>query len=227
MNMVMQLKKVYMVEDEAGILSLIRYACRSEYEFKGFQDGKSFLEILASDPPDLVLLDLMVPLVDGFEILHHMKQKASLSSIPVIVVSANDMEITRIQCLENGADDFVPKPFSVMELMARIRAVLRRFSQPETEYRFADIQVDVGHHRVRKNGSDVCLTGKEFKLLRFFMEHQGMVLSRETLLEQVWGFDYAGETRTVDVHIKELRQKLGLDKEQLKTLYGIGYRLGQ
>lgn len=222
-----EMKKVYMVEDESGILDLIRYACKERYDFQGFLDGQSYMDILEKSPPDLVLLDLMVPEVDGFKILEYMKQHKEYAHIPVIIVSANDLEINRIRCLENGADDFVPKPFSVMELMSRMKAVLRRFEKQQEDYYFLNIHVDVTHHCVYKDDQDIVLTGKEFKLLCYFMKNPGIVLSRDVLLEQVWGFDYAGETRTVDVHVKELRQKLGLDKEQLKTLYGIGYRLGR
>lgn len=221
------MKKIFMAEDEFGIRELIKFACKGQYEFYGYEDGTSFLAALEEQLPDVVLLDLFIPKPDGFEILNIMKATPKYQHIPILIISALDMEYNRIHCLEEGADDFIAKPFSVIELMSRIKAVLRRTSSVAYSYRFESIQLDILHHRVYLDQDEVELTNKEFKLLCYFMENQGRVLSREQLLEKIWGFDYVGETRTVDVHIKTLREKLKLDKHKLKTLYGVGYRFGQ
>ncbi|MDO4542226.1 MAG: winged helix-turn-helix domain-containing protein, partial [Bacillota bacterium] len=193
----------------------------------GFEDAPGFYNALQEQPPDLILLDIMLPGEDGISILKRMKKFGETRHIPVIMLTAKGGEYDKIQGLDLGADDYVTKPFSVMELISRIKAVLRRSVPPaDRELQAGNIRLDPRRHRVFVEDEEVILTNREFQLLQFLMENQGIVLGRDVLLERVWGYDYQGETRTIDVHIRTLRQKLGSQGELIETVRSVGYRLG-
>lgn len=194
---------------------------------RGFADGRSVLDALQTELPDLIVLDIMMPEIDGIAVLKAMRSNPRTASIPVIMATAKGTEIDTIQGLDAGADDYLVKPFGMMEMVSRIKAVLRR-CQPKVATKVltvGQITLDDKAHQVAVDGKAVSLTPKEFAVLELFLRNVGIVLSRDRLLSEVWGIDYLGESRTVDMHIKTLRQKLGIAGKQIKTVIGIGYRM--
>ncbi len=219
---------IYCVEDDSSIRELMLYALRaSGFEAEGFSDGTGLFAALPRKQPRLILLDVMLPGMDGIEILKALRGNPATAQIPVIMASAKGTEYDKVVGLDAGADDYLAKPFGMMEMVSRIRAVLRRSSAATQEkaLRFGQIQMDPLFHTVYAAEQRVELTVKEFSLLQLFLEHPGRVFSRDQLLEKIWSTDYAGETRTVDVHIATLRTKLGQCGEYIRTVRGVGYRL--
>lgn len=219
---------IYCVEDDAGIRELMLYTLRaSGFEARGFGDGAALFEALAEEKPRLILLDLMLPGMGGMEILRRLRGEPSTAAVPVIIATAKGTEYDKVLGLDSGADDYLAKPFGMMEMVSRIRAVLRRTAPPsaETELTVGSLSMNLSEHSVRVAGKQVDLTLKEFELLRLFLEKPGRVFTRDQLLERVWGTDYFGETRTVDVHIGTLRTKLGSCGGYIRTVRGVGYRM--
>ncbi len=218
---------IYCVEDDTNIRDLVVYALKSGgFEAQGFADGDSFMRGLALGKPSLILLDIMLPGEDGISILARLKKQKDTKDIPVILLTAKGTEYDKVQGLDLGADDYITKPFGVMELLSRIRAVLRRAApEPSSQLRVGKLIMDIEGHRVLCDGLEIALTLKEFELLRYLMENPGMVLTRDRLLEAIWGYDFAGETRTVDVHVSSLRTKLGAYGDMIETIRGVGYRI--
>ncbi len=221
---------IYYVEDDESIRDLLLYALRqSGFDAVGFSDGTAFCEAIdAGRMPELILLDIMLPGEDGISILRRLKQDSRTSSIPVIMLTAKGSEYDKVLGLDVGADDYVTKPFGVMELIARIKATLRRAGKLNSRRRFScgGIVLDDESHTVTANGTPVTLTFKEYELLRYLLENEGIAFDRPQLLNGVWGVDYFGGTRTVDVHIQTLRQKLGPCGDCIETIRGFGYRIG-
>lgn len=220
---------IFCVEDDDNIRELVIYTLETTgLEARGFADGTAFMEDLAFDTPELVLLDIMLPGEDGLEILKKLKSSSKTKDIPVIMVTAKGSEYDKVVGLDSGADDYVTKPFGMMELISRIKAVLRRSGkqQDKTKLSVGGISLDTKKHEVKVDGENVVLTLKEFELLEKLMRNQGIVLTRDQLLTEIWGYDFDGETRTVDVHIRTLRQKLGEQGSLVKTVRGVGYRIG-
>ena len=220
---------IYVVEDDPGIRELECYALKQAgFEARGFEEGEAFLEAVRVQLPKLVLLDVMLPGEDGNRLLARLRQDPRTRRLPVIMVTARGEEMDKVQGLDGGADDYIVKPFGVMELLSRVRAVIRRAGDeqsPQTELAVGDLRMDVARHRVFANGRDVTLTHMEFELLRYLLINRGIALTRERLLDAVWGVDYPGDTRTVDVHMRTLRVKLGQASRCLQTVRGVGYRL--
>ena len=222
---------IYCVEDERNIRELIVYTLEtSGFEARGFSDGAQFFKGMEEKKPDLILLDIMLPGEDGMEILKKLKRNSDTDHIPVIMVTAKGAEYDKVLGLDTGADDYIAKPFGMMEFVARVKAVLRRSNkdirQSGREYMAGKLKVQVDQHRVMVDDNPVTLTLKEFEVLRYLLENRGIVLTRNQLLEHIWGYDFDGETRTVDVHIRTLRQKLGEAGEMIETVRGVGYRIG-
>jgi two-component system alkaline phosphatase synthesis response regulator PhoP len=218
--------KVLMVDDEQDILDLVRYHLEREgYAVVACRDGKSALELVNRDSPDLVILDLLMPGVDGFEVCRRLRRD---STIPIIMLTAKADEMDKVIGFELGADDYVTKPFSPRELVARVRAILRRGvpTSDEKVLTFGDLTMDFPRHQVTLQGRRISLTAKEMELLKALVEAKGRVLTRDFLLERVWGYDRAAEieSRTVDVHIRRLREKLGREARRIVTIKGVGYR---
>ncbi len=221
---------IYCVEDEANIRDLVLYALHaSGFEAEGFDSAAPFYARLQQAKPDLVLLDVMMPVEDGLTVLRKLRADTATAMLPVIMLTAKSTEYDRVSGLDSGADDYLAKPFSVLELVSRIKAVLRRaqMAQPATTtvLTVGTIVLDTERHTVQAEQAAVSLTFKEFALLRFLMENKGLVFSRDRLMEAVWGFDYEGESRTVDMHIKTLRQKLGNAGSYIGTVRGVGYKI--
>ncbi|MBR6800800.1 MAG: response regulator transcription factor [Eubacteriaceae bacterium] len=218
---------IWCVEDDSDIREIEMYALNSAgLETRGFEDGISFMEALKKETPDLVILDIMLPGMDGIEILRKMKESVLYSRIPVILATAKGQEYDRIHGLDLGADDYIVKPFSVMEMVLRVKAVLRR-SQPQQVSRLlkaGGLIVNLDEHTVVADTIRVQLTYKEFELLRMFLSHPGMVFTREQLFSQVWDTDYMGDSRTLDSHIRTLRQKIGEYGKMIETVRNVGYR---
>lgn len=221
---------IYCVEDERNIRELIVYTLESSgYAAKGFESGSDLFGGLDGQLPDLILLDIMLPGEDGMKVLSRLKSSEVTKSIPVIMVTAKGAEYDKVLGLDCGADDYITKPFGMMEFIARVRAVLRRSGKEDKNQAVlecGDLQIFVQQHQVLAGGNKITLTLKEFELLKYLMENRGIVLSRDRLLGHVWGYDFDGETRTVDVHIRTLRQKLGACGELIETVRGVGYRIG-
>lgn len=219
---------IWCVEDDAAIRDIEVYTLQSTgFEAKGFEDGNTFWEALQKECPDLVILDVMLPGMDGVELLRKIRASANLRDLPVIMATAKGAEYDKIQSLDLGADDYVVKPFSVMELVSRVKAVLRRY-QPQKndkELKMGGIIVHLDERTVSVDGERVLLTYKEFELLRLFMTHPGIAFTRDQLLSEIWDMAYAGETRTVDMHIRTLRQKLGAFGALIETVRNVGYRM--
>ncbi len=219
---------IYSVEDDAAIRELIVYALRQAgFEAEGFEEGGAFRAALEKKTPELVLLDLMLPGEDGLSLLRFLRSEQATRQIPVILLTARGTEMDKVVGLDSGADDYVVKPFGVMELLSRVKAVLRRSSPPETAAPLTagEITLDPSRRQVTVSGTAVTLTRKEFDLLETLMRNRGLVLTREKLLDTVWGIDFLGDTRTVDVHMGTLRQKLGEAASLLQTVRGVGYRM--
>ena len=217
---------IWCVEDDASIRDIEVYALKSTgLAAEGFADGAAFWQALQRTQPELVVLDVMLPEIDGIELLRRMKADAALREIPVIMATAKGAEYDKIQGLDLGADDYLAKPFGVMELVSRVKAVLRRCRpQPAAVLRCGGLVVDEQEHTVTADGARVVLTYKEYQLLRLFLSHPGTAFTRDQLMEQVWGMDFYGESRTVDMHIRTLRQKLGVYGEHIETVRSVGYR---
>lgn len=218
---------IYCVEDDESIQSLELYTLRSAgFEAEGFVDGDCFLAALRCGKPELVILDVMLPGKSGVELLRELKASGDTGDIPVIMATAKGAEYDKIQSLDLGADDYLVKPFGMMEMVSRVRAVLRR-CQPKHDRNVltaGGLTVDLKKYTVTADGERLVLTFKEFELLRLFLTHPGAAFTREQLLSTVWGVGYTGETRTVDMHIKTLRQKLGVYSGMIETVRGVGYR---
>lgn len=213
--------KILVVEDEVAIRDLIKI----NLEIVGYdvfiaEDGIVAKEFLKNQVVDLILLDVMIPGIDGFSLIEEIKKY----NIPVIFVTAKESVLDRVKGLRLGADDYIIKPFETIELLARIEAVLRRYNKEERNLKFKNIEVDVKKRTVKVNGNEVYLTAKEYDLLVLFLQNKNMAMSREQILDKVWGFDYVGETRTVDIHVQRIREKLDL-KDNIKTVFKVGYRL--
>ncbi len=219
---------IYLVEDDGGIRELMCYALSaSGFEARGFERGESMWQALEKETPRLIMLDIMLPGEDGISILKKLRSRTDTAAIPVIMASAKGTEYDRVIGLDLGADDYLSKPFGMMEMVSRVKAVLRRSGSAMQEKMLScgDIAISPEEHTVMVKGEKVQLTLKEFELLHLFMERPGHVFTRDKLLMKVWGADYVGESRTVDVHIGTLRAKLGESGSSIETVRGVGYRL--
>ncbi len=224
---------IFIVEDDNDIREMESYALESNgYEVSAFESGRAFHQAIAQTTPDLVLLDIMLPDEDGLSILRALRADGRTASVPIIMVTAKTTETDKVRGLDMGADDYLAKPFGIMELVSRVKALLRRsaITLPEVKgatYTYQEIALNDDKHRVEVDGEMIELTYKEFELLKQLLMQQGSVLTREQLMETVWGFQFAGETRTVDMHIKTLRHKLGDAGRLIETVRNVGYRLGE
>ena len=219
---------IWCVDDDNTIREIEVYTLtQTGFKARGFADGVSMLEALKTEIPELIILDIMMPEVDGLEILKKLRSESAYKDIPVIMATAKGTEMDKIQGLDTGADDYLVKPFGVMEMVSRIKAVLRRCEPDEKEevLSIGEITLSDKEHLVTVNGEKVVLTFKEFEILKLFMSNPGIVFSRDKLLSEVWGIDYLGESRTVDMHIKTLRQKLGDAGALIETVIGVGYKM--
>lgn len=219
---------IWCVDDDNTIREIEVYTLESMgFTACGFADGVSMLEALKNEKPDLIILDIMMPEIDGLQILSKLRSEAAYKDIPVIMATAKGTEMDKIGGLNSGADDYLVKPFGVMEMVARVKAVLRRTAKQETtnDITVGNITLKEAEHKVVADGESVELTYKEFEILKLFMHNPNMVFSRDKLMNEIWGMDYIGETRTVDMHIKTLRHKLRNAGGQIKTVIGVGYRL--
>lgn len=223
-------EKILVVDDEDNILELLRFNLEnSGYKVLTAQNGIDALKIAKAETPDLILLDLMLPGMDGYDVCKEIRRDNNISNTPIIMITAKGEELDKILGLELGADDYITKPFSVRELKARLKAVLRRttIQQIDKAYRFGNVAVDFDKHEIMKNDEKVELTLKEFELLEILIKNKGRVMTRDFLLDKIWGYEYIGESRTVDVHIRHLRQKVEEDDKNpqyIETIRGIGYR---
>ncbi|MGN0439490.1 response regulator transcription factor [Oscillospiraceae bacterium HCP3S3_D12] len=222
---------IYLVEDDDSIRELVLYTLHTTgFEAEGFQNAADFWQALEKELPQLVLLDIMLPDEDGLHILKRLRAGAETADLPVMMLTAKSSEYDRVVGLDSGADDYMPKPFGMMELVSRVRALLRRAAKPAAEdklFTAGSLAVDVKRRAVTVDGEPVILTYKEFELLCYLLENRGVVLSRDQILTKIWDYNYSGETRTVDVHIRTLRQKLGDAGALIETVRGVGYRLAQ
>ncbi len=219
---------IFCVEDDESIREMEVYTLRQTgFEAEGFADGTAFFAALADRLPELVLLDVMLPGQDGIAILKTLRANPRTREIPVVMATARGAEYDKVTALDGGADDYLAKPFGMMEMASRVRAVLRRTAPKagQSALRMGPIEMDLERHAVTVEGNRVELTYKEFEMLRLFLAHPGMAFTRDMLLGEVWGIDYGGETRTVDVHIRMLRQKLGAGGMLIETVRGVGYRM--
>ena len=222
---------VFVVEDDRSIRELVLYSLRnSALDCVGFESGEDFFAELKNNKPDLIILDIMLPKEDGLSILKKIKAMRTVAEIPVILFSAKDTEYDIVSGLDSGADDYIKKPFGVMELIARVKRLIERTKKSanaETKLSFEGIEVDIPKHLVNIAGREVSLSLKEFDLLCFLIRNKNIVHSREKLLSQVWGYDYLMETRTIDAHVMSLRQKLGDEGKFVQTIRGVGYKIGE
>ena len=219
---------VYIVEDDTDIREMETYALKSAgLSVDAFYDSETFFEALAKRLPDLVLLDIMLPGEDGLSVLKKLREGHATQAIPILMVSAKTSEADRVKGLDSGADDYLIKPFGIMELVSRCKALLRRANRLVPVLAYETVEMDDERHRVTVEGSDVELTFKEYALLKFLLENCGTTVTRERLMEAVWGFAFTGETRTVDMHIKTLRKKLGKAGALILTVRNVGYQLGR
>lgn len=219
---------IWCVDDDNTIREIEVYTLeQTGFAARGFADGVSMLEALKDEIPELIILDIMMPEPDGIEVLKRLRSESSYKDIPVIMATAKGTEMDKIGGLNSGADDYLVKPFGVMEMVARVKAVLRRTTKvvPTDDITVGAITLKEKEHKVIIEGKKIELTFKEFEMLKLFMENSGLVFSRDKLMSEIWGVDYICETRTVDMHIKTLRQKLGNAGGQIKTVIGVGYRL--
>ena len=220
---------ILVVDDESNIIELAQmYLEQAGYQVESAADGATALDIIARRPPAVLVLDLMLPEVDGWEVCRQVRSGSSAPELPIIMLTARDDDVDKIVGLELGADDYMTKPFNPRELVARVRALLRRMTRspdPQAPIQVGDISIDPARHQVTLAGQPLHLRPKEFDLLQALAEHQGLVLTRDQLLDEVWGFDFYGETRTVDVHIAHLRKKLINSSARIETVLGKGYKL--
>lgn len=217
---------IYVVEDDMAIRNLVTYALTEKgYEVKSFEDGHSIVEEIKENPCELLLLDLMLPGKDGISILNEVRE---FSDVPVIILTAKTDEFDRVLGLESGADDYITKPFSILELLSRVKAILRRVKKEDTDHlNFKNLTINTKKRTVKVDGKLVELTYKEFEMLNLFMSNIGNVITREDFLLKIWGYDYQGETRTVDVHIASLRSKLNSAGKYITTVRNLGYKFGE
>jgi DNA-binding response OmpR family regulator len=224
-------KRILVIEDDRDIVELVRYNLEKDgYQVATATDGAIGMAQVKKSPPDLLVLDLMLPKLSGLEICKEVRRDAALNRLPILILTARGEEADRVVGLELGADDYVTKPFSIRELLARVKAVLRRsqtLPKEQDRYTFGDVEVNLRSYRVMRGGHSVEFSSKEFELLKHFLCHSGETLSRDRLLEEVWGYDNFPTTRTVDAHIVRLRQKLEPVPDQPQfflTVHGVGYR---
>lgn len=223
-------KWIYYVEDDTSIRELVLYALKTaEFQVMGFENAASFYKRMKEQQPDLILLDIMLPDEDGVSILKKLKNRPDTENIPVIMMTAKSSEYDKVLGLDSGADDYITKPFGVMELISRVKAVIRRSDRSKGSagevLKIGELVLDEQKHEVYARGQAVSLTFKEFELLSYLMKNRGLVLSRDKILNTIWNYEYEGESRTVDVHIGSLRQKLGTCGDFIKTIRGIGYKI--
>ena len=221
---------IYIVEDDTDIRELETYALKnSGYDVQSFSESKSFFRACTAELPQLVILDVMLPDFDGLSVLEKLRQDAITKSIPVILVTAKTSEMDKVKGLDMGADDYITKPFSVLELISRVRAILRRCSSDikQEVITLGGIVFDDSKHIVTSDGEVCTLTFKEYELLKYLLKNKGMALTRENIILNVWGYDFEGESRTVDMHITTLRQKLGNCGNLIKTVRNVGYKAGE
>ena len=219
---------VYIVEDDIDIREMETYALKSAgLSVDAFADSETFFQTLSERLPDLVLLDIMLPGRDGLAVLKELREKPTTQAIPIMMVTAKTSEADRVRGLDSGADDYLVKPFGIMELVSRCKALLRRANRLVPVLAYETIEVDDERHRVTADGTDVELTFKEYALLKYLLENCGTTVTRERLMEAVWGFAFTGESRTVDMHIKTLRKKLGPSGALILTVRNVGYQLGR
>lgn len=217
------MSNILIVEDDANIRQLLKLTLKSyNYTLIDFGDGKEAFQYLKDHHIDLAILDLMLPGMDGLDILKYIRSTKRLAKTPVIILSAKDKELDKIVGLDTGADDYMTKPFSVLELAARIRSLLRRTQKNESIYTVEDLTMDVERRSVQIGDKNIELTYKEFELLKYFIQNSYRAISRDELLNQIWGYDYVGETRTLDVHVNSLRKKL--NKDWIQTVRQVGYQ---
>ena len=220
---------IYLLEDDESIRSFVEYALNtSALESKGFEKPSDFWKGIGEEIPSLVILDVMLPEEDGLEVLKKLRNRSETKKVPVIMLTAKDSEYDKVIGLDSGADDYVSKPFGMMELISRIKALMRRTADEtkKDEYIVGGLYVCPSKHIVRANGNDVVLTYKEFELLCLLISNRGTVFNRDQILQRIWGFEFDGENRTVDVHIRTLRTKLGECGRLVETVRGIGYKIG-
>lgn len=221
---------IYLVEDEKNIRDLVVYTLNSAgLETKGFERAAEFWKETKENLPDLLLLDIMLPDEDGLSVLKKIREDKRLKRLPVILLTAKGSEYDKVIGLDAGADDYIPKPFGMMELIARVKAMLRRTAPEENEsdYEIGSLYVSPSKHIVKVDGNQIVLTYKEFELLNYFLDNMDMVLTRDKILSKIWGYNFDGETRTVDVHVRTLRQKLGEAGEIIETIRGVGYKISR
>ena len=223
-------KWIYYVEDDTSIREMVLYALKTaEFQVMGFENAASFYKRMKEQQPDLILLDIMLPDEDGVSILKKLKSRPDTENIPVIMMTAKSSEYDKVLGLDSGADDYITKPFGVMELISRVKAVIRRSDRSKGSagevLKIGELVLDEQKHEVYARGQEVSLTFKEFELLSYLMKNRGLVLSRDKILNTIWNYEYEGESRTVDVHIGSLRQKLGTCGDFIKTIRGIGYKI--
>ncbi len=223
---------IYMLEDDTSIQNFVLYTLKNTgFEAEGFERPSDFWKRMEEQTPDLLLLDIMLPEEDGIEILKKIRENRKTKNLPVIMLTAKGTEYDKVLGLDTGADDYVAKPFSMMELMSRIKALLRRSEVKEEKndtYQVGPLYVSISKHIVKVNEEEITsLTYKEFELLSLLLQHQETVLSRDQILQSIWGYDFDGESRTVDVHVRTLRQKLGDAGRLIETVRGFGYKIGK
>lgn len=227
--MVTEAPKIYIVEDDESIREIVRYALNAAgFAAVGFERGEEFFAAAEKSPPDLLLLDLMLPGGDGLSILKRIRAAQNIKRLPVIILTAKSGEIDKVKGLDLGADDYVTKPFGVMELISRVNAVLRRSMSsdaPPSEISIGELSIDNGRREVRVSGEKINLTFKEYELLHYLALNSGLALSRDKIMETVWGFDFEGESRTLDMHVRSLRHKLGAASSYIETVRNVGYKL--
>ena len=219
---------IYIVEDDKNIQEIESYALGSAgYDVRCFDDGAAFSEAMKAVLPDLILLDIMLPGEDGLSILKRLRSDNETRNLPIIMVTAKSTEIDTVKGLDQGADDYITKPFGIMELMSRVKAILRRVKKDESEdlLRYKNIVLDQDRRLCTLDGEKVELTFKEYELLKLFLNNTGIVLTRDSIMASVWGYDFTGESRTVDMHIKTLRKKLGAAGGMIVTVRNVGYKL--
>lgn len=219
---------IYCVEDDSSIRELVIYTLQATgYEAQGFADGPAFYAALERQVPELVLLDIMLPGEDGLQILRNLRAHVATAELPIIMMTAKGTEYDKVIGLDSGADDYIAKPFGMMELVSRVKALLRRTQKNISSGQLVcgTLTLDKDAHRVTANGQEVVLTHKEFELLEYLLENRNIVLTREKILDRIWGYTADVETRTLDVHIRSLRQKLGHSGDCIETVRGVGYRI--
>ncbi len=228
-NLCIMRSLIAIVDDEPDILELVSHNLKKEgFEVKGFEDGESFLFFVRKNPPDLIILDLMLPGIDGLEVCRRLKADENTSSVPIIMLTAKGEEVDRVVGLEMGADDYLVKPFSIRELIARVKAVLRRYKRKEEKpplVRIRELTIDPARFEVRVGNKKVALTTTEFRILEILARGRGRIFTRRQILHQLWGYDKMVLERTVDVHIARLRKKLGAEGRYIRSVPGMGYKL--